>query len=122
MSKRDEAARTPREFFAPLFEAVLEEMDRNPDFAARVAEKIGAPVALEIEGARRKPATVPTALAELDLAAALAEQGQIKLRETLGRFTNAELAALLRQRRWSTEPISKMNKAQLLNAIIRAVK
>lgn len=122
MSKRDGGARTPRDFFAPLFEAVLEEMERNPDFAVRVADKLGDQVVLKVEGAKRKAAMVPPALEAMDLAAELAEHGQIKLRATLGRFTNAELGALVRTRKWSDEPVSKMNKGQLLNAIVRAVK
>ncbi|MCI4664118.1 MAG: hypothetical protein MRY74_05290 [Neomegalonema sp.] len=122
MSKANGGARTPRDFFEPLFEVVLEEMDRNPEFAARVAERIGGAVTLKLEGVRRKPAAVPSALAELDLQAEMAEHGQIRLREKLGRFKNAELGALVRARKWSDAPVSKMNKGQLLNAIVRAVK
>ena len=122
MSKPNGSGRTPRDFFEPLFEAVLEEMDRNPDFAVRLAEKIGGPITLKVEGARRKAPSIPAALEEMDLQAELAESGQIQLREKLGRFTNAELGALVRNRKWAEAPVSKMNKGQLLNAIVRAVK
>lgn len=124
MSKPAGNDQTPRDFFGALFDEVLEEMDRNPDFAARVAERIGGAVTLKIEGVKRqrRGAAVPSALDEMDLKAELEAHGQIRLREKLGRFTNADLGALVRARRWSESPVSKMNKGQLLNAIIRAVK
>lgn len=122
MSKPNGAGLTPRDFFEPLFEAVLEEMDRNPDFAARVAERIGVPVTVKIEGARRKPAAPPPELAAMNVAAELEQIGPIALREKLGRHTNQALGALVRARGWSDQPVSKLNKGQLLNAIIRAVK
>ena len=126
MTKPNGSAQTPHEFFSALFDEVLEEMERNPDFAARLSErmaqKLGGAVTVKVEGKKRPAATVPPALEEMDLKAALEALGQIPLREKLGRFTNAQLGALVRARKWSEEPVSKMNKGQLLNAIIRAVK
>lgn len=122
MAKANGGARTPREFFEPLFEAVLEEMEQNPDFAARVAEKLGDQIVIKIEGRRRAPVAPPAELDGLDVAAALADEGQIRLRERLGRYKNAELGALVRERKWSDQPVSKLNKTQLLNAIIRAAQ
>lgn len=115
-----------RAFFESLFGAVLEEMERNPDFAERLAEKLskgmGEDVALVVKRRRKSADGPPAELAELDLSAMLEEEGQFGLREALAKFTNAELGALIRARGLSSDPVSKLNKAQLTNLLVRAAK
>lgn len=115
-----------RAFFEGLFGAVLEEMERNPDFAERLAAKLsegmGEDVALVVKRRRKSADGPPAALAELDLAGLMAAEGQVALREALAKFTNAELGALIRERDLSSEPVSKLNKTQLMNLLVRAAK
>lgn len=117
-------SRSPREYLAAIFEVVLEEAETNPAFVEKLAKKLEGDVRLATPpgAARRKPAAAPEALRALDLAAEREAVGQIGLREKLSGFTNAELAALVRERRLSETPPSRLNKGQLVNALMRASK
>lgn len=117
---KDRAA-APREFFGALFEAVLDEIEQNPEFAERLAERLGDHVTVLVRQ-KKRPARVPDDLAALDIAAALEEVGQIELRERLAAYKNAELGAYVRARGLTSTPVSKMNKTQLLNVIIRSAR
>ncbi|MEM9726028.1 MAG: hypothetical protein AAF909_11250, partial [Pseudomonadota bacterium] len=64
----------------------------------------------------------PPALAALDLPELLREEGQMALRERLSAFTNPQLAALIRARQLSSDPVSKLNKSQLANILVRAAR
>ncbi|MEL6317738.1 MAG: hypothetical protein AAFR16_08905 [Pseudomonadota bacterium] len=113
---------SPREFFTALFETVLEEVERNPDFAEKLAHRLGQQVAYTTR-ARRGPAEAPEALMTLDLRAARAELGETGLREMLSGFRNAELAALIRARKLSDGgALSRRPKNSLLNVILRAAR
>lgn len=114
-------ARAPREFFGKLFDAVLDEIEQNPEFAERLADRLGEHVTVLVKQ-KKRPARVPEDLAELDVAAALAEVGQIELRERLANYRNADLGAYVRAKGLTSTPVSKMNKTQLLNVIIRSAR
>lgn len=122
MTKRPE--RSAREYLSAIFETVLEEAESNPAFMERLAARLEGDLTVVVgRGAKRRgPTPVPDALKGLDLAAERASLGQIGLREMLSGFTNAELAALVRERKLSDAPASKLNKGQLVNAIMRASK
>lgn len=114
-------ARAPREFFGKLFDAVLDEIEQNPEFAERLAERLGEHVTVLVKQ-KKRPVRIPEDLAALDVPAALAEVGQIELRERLAGYKNAELGAYVRSRGLTSTPVSKMNKTQLLNVIIRSAR
>ena len=114
-------ARAPREFFGALFETVLDEIERNPAFAEQLAERLAPHVTVVVKS-RRKAAEAPPELVEMDLAATLEAIGQIEMRERLAKYTNAALAAFVRDRSLTSTPPSKMNKTQLLNVIVRAAR
>lgn len=101
-------------------------MERNPDFAerlsARLSKGVGDHVNLVVKTRRRRLDAPPAELDALDLAALMAEEGQFALREKLTEFKNAELAALIKARNLSSEPLSKLNKSQLANILVRAAK
>lgn len=121
--KRSPSKHTPRAYLAAIFETVIEEAEQNPEFMERLAARLDGEVTVVVAGrARKGPAAVPEALRGMDLPAEREALGQIGLREKLSGFTNAELAALVRERKLSTTPASKMNKGQLVNAIMRASK
>ncbi|MEM9724991.1 MAG: hypothetical protein AAF909_05960 [Pseudomonadota bacterium] len=113
-----------RAFFEALFDVVLDEIERNPGFADRLSEKLGgvAPLRLVVKGRRRGREEPPPALAALDLPELLREEGQMALRERLSAFTNPQLAALIRARQLSSDPVSKLNKSQLANILVRAAR
>lgn len=90
----------------------------NPGFAERVGAAL-SPTPLRASRTAKKPVAPPAELMDLDLAAALAEAGPIVVREQLALFSNAELAAYIRARRIAAEAPSRLNKTQLVNAIIR---
>ena len=114
-------ARAPREFFGKLFDAVLDEIEQNPEFAERLAERLGEHVTVLVKQ-KKRPVRIPEDLAGLDVAAALEEVGQIELRERLAGYRNAELGAYVRSKGLTSTPVSKMNKTQLLNVIIRSAR
>ncbi len=114
-------ARAPREFFGKLFDAVLDEIEQNPEFAEKLAESLGEHVTVLVKQ-KKRPVRMPDELASLDAPAALEEVGQIELRERLGNYRNAELAAYVRSKGLTSTPVSKMNKAQLVNVIIRSAR
>lgn len=116
------ASPTPREYFAAVFETVLEEIDRNPDFAERLASRMGDRVELVVRPGRKPPASVPAELADLDLKALRAEIGHIELGERFSRYSNAELRAFVKARALASGPLSKKNKTQLVQLIVRASK
>ena len=105
---------------------LLDEIERNPDFAERLAAKLsrgmGGEVQLVVKNRKRRLDAPPAELEALDLAAALEEEGQFGLREKLTAFRNAELAALIKARNLTSEPVSKLNKSQLANILVRAAK
>ncbi|MBX2855325.1 MAG: hypothetical protein KTR21_10065 [Rhodobacteraceae bacterium] len=108
--------------FQALFDTVLEEIEQNPEFAARLAERLPAGLSLTVAGRKKPRAEAPDELMAMDLKAARAEMGQIDLREKLANHTNAELAAFIRTAKLSTGAISGKNKTQLVNIILRASK
>ncbi|MEO1328685.1 MAG: hypothetical protein AAFW46_03410 [Pseudomonadota bacterium] len=114
--------RSPRDYLSAIFDTVLEEAERNPEFMERLADRLDDQVTVVVQGRRKGPAEIPPELRDMDLAAARDELGQIGLREKLAGYTNAALAAYIRARKLSETPPSKLNKAQLVNAIIRASK
>lgn len=115
-----------RAFFEGLFDAVLDEIERNPDFAERLAQRLSRgldrDVQLVVKNRKRRLDAPPPELEALDIVAILESEGQFALRERLGAFTNAELAALIKARSLSSEPVSKLNKSQLANILVRAAK
>ncbi len=106
-----------------MFAAVLAEARENQAFAARLSAALGA-AALSADATppRAKKPVAPPELLALDLKVALAEDGQIALRDALSRYTNGELAAFVRAKRIPSDPPSKLNKTQLLNAILRSAR
>lgn len=112
-----------RAFFSAIFDAVLDEIERNPDFAERLGARLSAAtegrVALTVKRRRRRLDAPPAALAEIDLAAEYVSGGQFDLMEKLQAFTNAELAALVKSRDLTSDPVSKLTKSQLLNLLVR---
>ncbi|MEL6278315.1 MAG: hypothetical protein AAFQ73_09160 [Pseudomonadota bacterium] len=113
---------TPREYFAAVFETVLEEIDRNPEFAARLSSRLGDRVELIYKPAKKGPASVPSELADVDLKAMRAEIGHIELGERFSTHSNAVLRAFVKERGLASGPLSKKNKTQLVNIIVRASK
>lgn len=115
-------ASTPREVFQAVFDLVLDEIDQNPDFAEKLAERLPDGLSLVAHGRKKAPAAAPPALMAADLKALRAEIGQIELRERLAVHKNAELIALIRAKALADGPLSKKNKGQLINIIVRASK
>lgn len=105
-----------------MFDVVLDEIDANPAFAERLAARLPDGLTLVVPARRKKPSAAPPELLALDLKAARAELGQIELRDRVSRHTNAELAAYVRAAGLEGGPLSKKNKTQLVNIIIRASK
>lgn len=87
---------------------------------AGFADRLAAALAGIAPPKKRARTAAPPELLGLDLTAAVAEAGEIEVRDQLSGFTNAELAAYIREARIPSEPPSKLNKTQLLNAIIRS--
>lgn len=113
---------TPREYFAAVFETVLEEIEQNPDFAERLAGRLGDRVELVFKPPRKKAAAVPPELEGIDLKALRAEVGAIELEDQFSKHSNDVLRAFIRARSLATGPLSKKNKTQLVNIIKRASK
>ena len=115
-----------RDFFEGVFAAVLDEIERNPDFAERLAQRLsaglGEDVQLIVKSRKRRLDAPPAELESLDLGELLEAEGQFGLRDKLAAFTNAELAALIKARGLSSEPVSKLNKSQLSNILVRSAK
>lgn len=105
-----------------MFDLVLDEIDQNPAFAAKLAERLPEGLSLVAPGRKKTPAVAPPALMAADLKALRAEIGQIELREKLAAYRNAELIALIRAKALAEGPLSKKNKGQLINIIVRAAK